>query len=222
MMIELPMTSGSVTLRWMLIAFAVALCLTIVVLGALGAGERGTDAALQLTGRLAFLLFWPAYAGKSARRVFGPIFEPLKRRAQEFGLCFAAVMVVHVSLIAWLCIIKAPPAAATFAVFGPALLLTYVLAARSVEKIRNLFGQKVWSLLLMAGSHYILFVFALDFIRRPPVADAKYVLGYLPFNMLIVAGLLIRFAAFAIDFQYLRWKSQGSLAGKDASSHGSA
>jgi hypothetical protein len=48
---------------WIGSAFCAALGLAALVLAALGPGERGTIAALQVTARFSFLLFWLAYAG---------------------------------------------------------------------------------------------------------------------------------------------------------------
>ena len=70
---------------WMGSAFGAALVLAAVVLAVLGAGERGTNAALAATARLSFLLFWAAYAGGALTALFGATFQPLKQRAREFG-----------------------------------------------------------------------------------------------------------------------------------------
>ena len=73
---------------WMGLAFGAALVLAAVVLAVLGAGERGTKAALAATARLSFLLFWAAYAGSALTALFGAAFQPLKQRACEFGDVF--------------------------------------------------------------------------------------------------------------------------------------
>ena len=70
---------------WIGSAFCAALGLAALVLAALGPGERGTIAALQVTARFSFLLFWLAYTGGAMTALFGPIFEPFKKRAREFG-----------------------------------------------------------------------------------------------------------------------------------------
>jgi hypothetical protein len=83
-------------------AFCAALGLAALVLAALGPGERGTIAALQVTARFSFLLFWLAYTGGAMTALFGPAFEPFKKRAREFGLAFASAHLVHIALVAWL------------------------------------------------------------------------------------------------------------------------
>jgi hypothetical protein len=47
-------------------------------------------------------MFWPAYTGSVLTTLFGPAFEPIKRRTREFGLAFASAHLVHLALVAWL------------------------------------------------------------------------------------------------------------------------
>jgi len=42
------------------------------------------------------------YAGGAMTALFGPAFEPFKKRAREFGLAFASAHLVHIALVAWL------------------------------------------------------------------------------------------------------------------------
>jgi hypothetical protein len=58
----------------------------------------GTQVALQATARLSFVLFWPAYSAAALAALFGPSFQPLRRRVREFGLAFAAAHLVHLEL----------------------------------------------------------------------------------------------------------------------------
>jgi hypothetical protein len=44
---------------------------------------------------------------------------------------------------------------------------------------------------------YIAYAFALDFLTQPQAAVIKHPLAYLPFSALIIAGFLLRLAAFA-------------------------
>jgi len=101
-------------------AFCAALGLAALVLAALGTGERGTDVALQVTARFSFLLFWAAYTAGAMTALFGPAFEPIKRRAREFGLAFASAHLVHLALVAWLTYIGHVPPRGVFVFFGVA------------------------------------------------------------------------------------------------------
>ena len=85
---------------WMGSAFCAALGLAALALAALGPGVHGTIVALQVTARFSFLLFWLAYAAGAMTTLFGPAFEPLKRRGREFGLAFASAHLVHLGLVA--------------------------------------------------------------------------------------------------------------------------
>jgi hypothetical protein len=181
---------------WIGSALCAALVLTGLVFTALGAEERGTYVALQATARLSFLLFWPAYAGGALTALFGPTFQPLKQRAREYGLAFAAAHLVHIGLVAWLSHIGAAPPRATFIFFGIAVVWTYLLALFSMAPLQQSLGPTGWWLLRTVGLNYIAFAFAVDFLKHPLFDNAKYVIGYLPFAILSVAGPMLRLVAF--------------------------
>src|SRR3974377_1481039 len=113
---------------WIGSAFCAALVLCSMVLTALGTGERGTLAALQVTARLSFILFWPAYAGSALTALLGPIFQPLKQRAREFGLAFASAHLVHIGLVGWLTHIGAGPSFGPFVFFWMAVAGTFLIS----------------------------------------------------------------------------------------------
>jgi hypothetical protein len=129
---------------WMGSAFCAALALAALVLEALGPGVHGTTVALQVTARFSFLLFWPAYAAGAMATLFGPAFEPLKRRGREFGLAFASAHLVHLGLVAWLTSIGAAPALGVFLFFGLAALWTYLFALFSIPRLQKALGSKGW------------------------------------------------------------------------------
>jgi hypothetical protein len=181
---------------WIGLAFCAALGLAALVLAALGPGERGTDAALQVTARLSFLLFWPAYAAGALTTSFGSAFEPLKRRAREFGLAFATAHLVHVALVDWLTHIGAAPPLGTFVIFGVAVLWTYLLALFSIVRLQQTLGSWGWRFLRVVGLNYIACAFALDFLKYPQFGSFKYLVGYLPFAVLSILGPLLCLAAF--------------------------
>jgi hypothetical protein len=169
-------------------AFAAAAVLAATAFAAFGAGERGTDIALQATARLSFLLFWLAYAGSGVAALLGPAAQPLRRHGRDFGLAFAAAHLVHVGLVGWLCWIGAAPVAGVFLFFGPPLVLVYVLALFSIRHLQQALGRTGWRLLRTAGMTYIAYAFAVDFLREPLFDGAKHIVEYLPFAVLSVAG----------------------------------
>ncbi len=102
---------------------------------------------------------------------------------------------VHLGLVVWLCWIGAAPPLATFVFFGFAALWLYVLAALSIDRLHRAVGHPVWRWLNLIGLNFIALAFAVDFLKFPPGANAKYLLGYLPFVMLALAAPLLRLAA---------------------------
>jgi hypothetical protein len=187
---------------WMGLAFGAALVLAAVVLAVLGAGERGTNAALAATARLSFLLFWAAYTGSALMALFGATFQPLKLRAREFGLAFASAHLVHIGLVGWLCWIGVVPAVSVFVFFGVALIFTYVLALFSIGNLQQVLGPRWWWLLRTVGMNYIAYAFFVDFLRYP-LHGIKLV-EYLPFVILAIVGPFLRLTAWTLRMRH-RW-----------------
>jgi hypothetical protein len=186
-----------VTAVWMGSAFCAALGLAALTLAALGSGEQGTIAALKVTARFSFALFWPAYAAGAMTTLFGPAFAPLKRRGREFGLAFASAHLVHLGLVAWLTYIGAAPSRGVFLFFGIAVLWTYLLALFSITRLQKALGSMGWWFLRVVGPNYIALAFAKDFLgSSPQFGNFKYLVGYVPFAALSVVGPLLCLAAF--------------------------
>jgi len=191
----------------MVAGFGTELASAVILLALLGTGERGTDVALQLTARLSFLLFLPAYCGSALAALFGPSFDLIKQRARDFGLAFAAAHIVHLGLVVWLCYIGAAPPLATFVLFGIAAVWTYLLALLSIDRLHRTVGRLAWRWLNLVGLNFIALAFAVDFVRVPFQADAKYLLGYLPFVILAIASPVLRIAAWGLHVYQTRRNS---------------
>ena len=173
---------------WMGSALCAAVCLVAAIFIVCGAGEKGTITALLATARVAFLLFWPAYAGGALVSLFGARFQPLKRRAREFGLAFAAALLVHLGMVAWLCRIGHAPSVQTFVVFGVAAVCVLLLTLFSMPRLHSMLHPKGWWFLRIAGMNYVALAFALDFLKDPLHGGLRHVVLYLPFAVLAVAG----------------------------------
>jgi hypothetical protein len=182
---------------WVGLGFCAALGLAVGALILVGAGTKGVHGALLATARLAFLFFWPAYAGSALVSLFRSTFQPLKRFAREYGLAFASVLIVHLTLVAWLCLIGAAPPLATFVIFGIAAAFAYMLAFFSIPRLQHALGPRYWKVLRIIGLNYIAFAFALDFLRQPLRGGVLHVVEYAPFAALAVAGPCLRLAEFA-------------------------
>src|SRR5262245_23570039 len=143
------------------------MALAAAVLAQLGAGERGTQVALQATARLSFVLFfvlfWPAYSAAALAALFGPSFQPLQRRAGEFGRAFAAAHVVHLG-VGRLAQAHRCAAARHIHFFGIATLRTYFACAVLVPRLQQALGASGWWLLRIVGLNYIAFASAVDFV----------------------------------------------------------
>jgi hypothetical protein len=153
--------------------------------------------ALLGTARLAFLLFWSAYAGGALVALFGRAFQPLRRRAREFGVAFAAVQSVHLGLVAWLCLIGAAPSTRTFVFFGIAAVWVYALALFSINGLQQRLGTMGWWVLRTVGMNFVAYAFAVDFFRSGLAGGIAHVVLYWPFATLAAIGPGLRLAAAA-------------------------
>src|SRR5271165_4370645 len=86
------------TLVWMALSLGASLGLAINVLYVFGL-RPGLYIALAATARLAFLLYLPAYVGGPLVSLFGDAFLPIRKHARDFGLAFAAAILVHLGLV---------------------------------------------------------------------------------------------------------------------------
>lgn len=194
---------------WMGAAFAANLGLAAVILGARGAGVHGTETALAATARVAFLWFWAAYAGGALANLFGPAFLPLKQHGREFGLAFAAALLVHLSLVSWLCFIGAAPARGVFIFFGAAAAFAFLLAILSFRDLHKLLGPTGWRLLRIVAMNFILYAFLTDFMRNPLHGGTKGLIEYLPFTAMAILAPLLRLAAWSVRLPALHWIRAG-------------
>ena len=177
-------------------AFCAALCLAVVVLAAFGPGERGTAIALRASGRLSFLLFWPAYAGGAMAALFGPRFDALARHRRDFGLAFASAQLPHLGLVVWIGWISNESfVEAAMPFFAVGIVWTYVLALSSVERLYDALGPNLWRMLRNVGLHYIALAFFADFVIGPIQNGNRRPIEYVPFALLLIAGPFLRIAA---------------------------
>jgi len=183
-------------------AFAVAFCLATAVLAIKGTDTNALVAALRVTARWSFLLFWVAYAGTAIGTLLGAPFETLAGRGRELGLAYAAAHLIHLGLVVWLFeISRRPPLSGeSFAFFSLAMVWTYLLAIFSFGRLSKALGSRGWHILRFAGLNYILFAFGVDFVG-PTVHGIthhgfRYLVEYAPFaTMSVIAPLIVLAAA---------------------------
>lgn len=183
------------TAAWVGAAFVVGAIVAAAALSRAGVGRDGIVLGLRLTGRFAFLLFWPSYVAGALVVLFGPTFTPIKRRARDFGLAFAAVFAVHFTLICALCAIGHAPSAWIFIFFSPGVAFILLLALASIEAVGHALGAAGWWFLRNIGMNYLAFDFALDFVRPQSLAAATFHSAYLGFAALAVVGPALRLLA---------------------------
>jgi hypothetical protein len=183
------------TAQWMLAAFATALALVALV-RLYGPAHGQLTAALRVTARWSFVWFWLASVGGALATLFGSRFQAMARRGREFGLAFASAHLVHLALVALL--YYAPvtsPSQGSLIFFGIAALWTYLLAALSIGRLSTLLGQRAWRIVRRIGIEYISLAFLADFAKNPLEFGLHGLVFYLPFQVLAIAGPLLRLAA---------------------------
>jgi hypothetical protein len=196
------MKRKSVPELWMGVAIGVALALAVAVLAVKGTDAKSIGAALRVTARWSFLLFWVAYAGGAIATLFGPALAPLARRGREFGLAFAAAHLVHIGLVVWLYrVLNRLPLSGPLSVFfAIGIVWTYLLAALSFGGLSEALGPRHWRWLRFVGMNYILLAFARDFVLsviHSGIAHQELwrAVEYVPFAAMSVAAPVLVFAA---------------------------
>jgi hypothetical protein len=181
----------------------VSLVLAASMLSLRGIGGDGTHLALRFTARWAYVCFWPAYAGGALATLFGAAFQPLARRGRELGLAFAAAMLPHACLVAWLYYISPrPPLPLHSAIyFGVGLFFAYLLALFSIPRLFAALPRPAWVALRTIGMEYIALAFLRDFLTDPFDHGPVKLLLYLPFIALAGAGYVLRIFAYVKRFE---------------------
>jgi hypothetical protein len=187
-------------LVWMIGAVAGALVIAGAVLADYGTGPDGIGQAVRYTARWSFLFFWLSYAGGAMAILFGPVFAGLARRARPLGLAFATALQVHIGLVIWfgVAIGQIPLQGGLLWLFLIALLCTDLVALLSFGfGIRTL--GRLWPPLLLLATTYILIAFGRDFVLGAldqNVRYWRYAAEYVPFALLSLIAIPLRFAAF--------------------------
>jgi len=182
------------TVLWILGAFLAALLTGALTLTLFGTGIKGTTEALRVTGRLSFILFWPAYASSVLCRLNPSVLSALARLRREFGLGFAAAHSVHAALILWLIHIAdhLPLPLSTIVLDGIGLAWVYALSVLSAQYLRRILKPQVWRLLFNVGLEWIALVFLSDFLILPLQQGHELSLSYLPFTILLLLAAVPR------------------------------
>jgi hypothetical protein len=181
------------------IAFCAAAVLAGAALFIFGTDTTGLDRSLQSNALLAFILFWPAYAGSALKTLFGSAFEPVSWRGRDFSLAFAAAQLVSAGLFLWLWQISSqtPFAHPRFVLFAVGLVSTFVIAAISFRGPAHAIGQGCYRLLRGLGMETISFAFLLGFLSHPLHGNIRSLLLYVPLVTVSILGTLLRFGAWA-------------------------
>ncbi len=193
------MSTLPIAASWMGAAFAINCLLTATIFAAYGAGVHGAQIALMATARVCFLWFWAAYAGGALEPLFGGAFKPLHLRGREFGLAFAAALLVHLCVVVWLCYLGEAPKLGVFIFFGTAALCAYIITLFSFNSLNQMLSRDLWRLLRTVTMNFILFAFLVDFLKISFDEGVWRVMKYLPFALLTLAALALRLAAWVIS-----------------------
>lgn len=169
------------------------------ILAMFGAGERGVSIAVRAVARVAFVFFWLTYTGGALAALFGPRFAGLMRLRRELGLAFAAALLVHLALVAWLFRVSAKPPITEpwLAYFVVGALCAGALALASAPRFGALWGSRIWRVFSMIALEYIAFLFFRDLVLVPLQVGTRHPLQYAPFALLIIVGPPLRWVTLA-------------------------
>jgi sulfoxide reductase heme-binding subunit YedZ len=163
------------------------------LLAAHGAGEEGWRVVIRATARTSLVLFSAAYVASSLRTFWrNDTTKWLLRSRRYVGLSYAVSHTLHLGAIVALSRV-APDfrfEPATVIGGGLAYVFLYLMALTSNDRAVAALGLDRWRRLHRIGMHYNWFIFFQSFAGRAWMEPF-----YLPFALLLVGSLLLRFAA---------------------------
>jgi hypothetical protein len=185
------MLNRTTTLQWMGAALVGALAVvTVIGLAPTSADRLGV--ALRATARWSYLWFWLSYCGGTLATLFGTAFQPVARRARDFGLGFASAHLVHLTVVArYLHVSVKPFPRSSLVIFSVAAFLIYLLALMSVPFVSAKMNPRVIRTVRTVGVEYIALTFLVEFSRNS-IESGEFDVAYVPFIILAAAGPPLR------------------------------
>jgi hypothetical protein len=112
-------------------------------------------------------------------------------------LAFAGALLVHLALVAWLFRVSArqPISDQWIVYFVLGALGTYVLALGSWQRLSALWKRRLWRIFSAVVLEYVAFLFFRDFVLLPLQFRVAHPAEYLPFALLIILGVMLRWLA---------------------------
>lgn len=184
------------TAAWMAMAFAGAIAFAGAAL-IVAVPPQKLGMALRATARWSFVWFCLATYGAPLAVLFGERFRGLARRSREFGLSFAAALVVHFVLaIRQIYVSPVPFPRLPLIVFSLGVASTLVLTTLTVmPTVSAHLGPNGSRRLRTIGVEYIAFAFAFEFGGRILSGNRANAIHYLPLFVLAVTGPILRVLA---------------------------
>jgi hypothetical protein len=151
---------------------------------------------LRATARWSFVLFWLASCGGALATLFGARFHALAQRGRDFGLSFASAHVAHLGLVAGVLYVAGSTFSRNLLIFlGGGVFWTYFLAILSIRRLAAKLDPRTVRVLRAVGVEYLSLVFLFDFTLPRFRVDIPYLIEYVPFILLTIAGPMLRIAA---------------------------
>ncbi len=123
------------------------------------------------------------------------VLSGLHWRRTEDAVRRASAHLAHAGLVAWLYFSYGGPGIGILIFFGIGLILTYLLALLSIQKITARLNSEAWRWLRTIGIEYVSLNFLYDFARNPLSAGWMQLVAYLPFFLVAASGPVLRIAA---------------------------
>lgn len=198
-MADVRRTPEAETARWMAGALLGGVLITALVYVLVPTGRK-LVIALDATARWSFVWFWLASVARPLAALTHGSWLALARRARELGLAYAAAHLAHVAVVGWMLAHSPTPfPRGPLAFFGIGVVCTYGLALLSFEPFSTWLEPRHARLVRAIGVEYISLAFIVDFIgdfaKYAHALDAARFLAYVPFQVLAVAGPLLRLGA---------------------------
>ena len=196
--------------RLILLAAALLVAMSALILGIEGTGEPGLRMWIRATARTSLALFGAAFVASSLRSLWPtPITGWLLRQRRYVGLSFAFSHALHLVAILWLRSQLGPAFEidlVTIVFGGGAYVMIALLASTSNDRAVAWLGRSRWRMLHKVGVYWIWIIFANSYTARAVMAIARgsESLAYVPVAIFIWTLLGLRIAAWRRERRRVR------------------
>ncbi len=166
----------------------------ILILSINGIDEQAMRIAIRVTARSSCLLFLCAFLASTLRKMRSDkLTKWFVKNRRYLGLSFAVSHSFHALAIIGLALLATEGTVGTDHGGNLGYFFIIAMTATSFRRTADFIGDRGWKILHTVGMYYLWLAFTYSFGHRLLGGDPWFI--YLPFTFLLIAAIILRFAA---------------------------